>query len=231
MTTAEQAREDAEREGFLRRSAETILAVLLGLVSIGVAWASFQASLYDGQVTQFNTLGTNQATEAESFYLEGNQQYVQDAQLFDNLTNLALDAQNPDPAIAAAAQIKYDTIFFQSVSEEFGAAIQWADEQNASDPDLWYSPLDNEDYQAFLFGGYDETKTLSDTTLEKAANADKLGDKLTLYTVLMALALFLLGIGAVVKEFRVKVILGSVAVAIFVVSGVLTLLVPFLWIE
>ncbi len=75
---------------------------------------------------------------------------MQDAQLFDRLTDLRLDIQNPDAAISAAAQIKYDTIYFQSVSEEFDAAIQAADALNESDPDFYYSPLDDEGYQAFL---------------------------------------------------------------------------------
>lgn len=218
-----------ERTGGLRSSTETIIAILLGLVSIGTAYASFQSALYDGQVVALNTQGSNEAGEAESLYLEGNQQWVQDAQLFDTLTNLSLDTENPDPAISAAAQIKYDTIYFQSVSDEFDAAIQWAAQQNESDPELWYSPLDSEDYQNFLYSGYYDMKAQSEATLAKASEADLRGDKLTLNTVLMALSLFLLGIAAVVKAFRVKIILGSVGVVIFVVAAALTAVVPFTW--
>lgn len=224
MTTA-----DAPTDGFLRRHIETILAVFLGLIAVGIAYASFQAALYDGQVISANTLGTNQATEAESLYLEGNQQWVQDAQLFDTLNLLALDTANPDPAIAQAAQIKYDTIYFQSVSEEFDAAIQWAAQQNEADPELWYSPLDSEEYQDFLYGAYYEQKALSDETLANAAKADQYGDRHMLNTVLMALALFLLGIAAVVKNFRTKVFLGGVGVVIFAIAVVLTAFIPVVW--
>ena len=215
------------RESFLRKHTEVIIAILLGLVSVATAYASFQAALYDGKVIESNTQATTLATEAESLYLEGNQQYVQDAQLFDRLTDLRLDIENPDAAISAAAQIKYDTIYFQSVSEEFDAAIQAADALNESDPDLYSSPLDDEDYQAFLFGSYAETKDQADAALEQSKEHDGRGDLLTLTTVLMALSLFLLGIGAVVREFRVRLILGGVSIVIFLVALGMTVTVPF----
>ena len=207
---------------------EVFIAVLLGLVSIVTAYASFQSALYDGRMTQKYTIGSNLATEAESLYLEGNQQYVQDAQLYDRLTDLSLDTQNPDPAIAAAAQEKYDVIYFQSVSDEFDAAIAWADDQNAANPDLWYSPLDNEDYLNFLFGNYYDSKDQADATIAEGDVANGLSDRLTLNTVLMAISLFLLGVAAVVRQTRVKLILGAVAIVIFLTAAVLTAFTPFL---
>jgi hypothetical protein len=215
-------------EPFIRRNVEVIIAILLGLIATFTAYASFQSSLYDGNQAQSYTVGTNLATEAESLYLEGNQQYVQDAQLFDRLTDLRLDMQNPDPAIATAASEKYDVIYFQSVSEDFDQAIQWADAQNEADPELYYSPLDNEDYQASLFGSYAETKEQAVATIAAGDQANVYGDRLTLTTVLMAISLFLLGISAVVRLFRVQVILGAVAVVIFVVATGIMLAVPAL---
>jgi len=216
------------RTSFLNKHIELIVAILLGLVAIVTAYASFQSSLYDGVMTQKYTVGSNLATEAESLYLEGNQQYVQDAQLYDRLVDLQLDAANPDPAIATAAQEKYDVIYFQSVSEEFGAAIEWADEQNAADPELYYSPLDNEDYQAYLFGGYADAKDLADTTIAEGDVANGLSDRLTLNTVLMAVSLFLLGVAAVVRPNLVKIVLVSVGLAIFLTAAVLTAFIPFI---
>jgi hypothetical protein len=214
---------------FVRKNIEIIIAILLGLISIATAYVSFQSALYSGNMTQNYTVGSNLSTEAESLYLEGNQQYVQDAQLFDRLTDLQLDTQNPDPAIASAAQTKYDIIYFQSVSEDFDKAIQWADEQNAADPDLYYSPLDNEDYQASLFSGYADAKDEAEATIAAGDRANGLSDRLTLNTVLMALSLFLLGIAALIRKFAVQAILVSVAVVIFLVAGVLTLAIPMLW--
>ncbi len=213
---------------FLRKHNEVIIAILLGVVSIATAYASFQSSLYGGMQAQKYTIGSNLATEAESLYLEGNQQFVQDSQLFDRLTDLQLDIENPDPAISEAAQVKYDTIYFQSVSEEFDAAIQNAAAQNEADPEFYYSPMDDEDYQASLFGTYAETKEEAKQTIAEGDEANALGDKLTLATVIMAVSLFLLGIAAVVSSVRMKLIMGGVGVVIFVVAGIITATVPVL---
>jgi hypothetical protein len=222
--------EQSEAEStFLHRHIELIIAVLLGLVSIVTAYASFQGALYDGQMTQKYTVGSNLATEAESLYLEGNQEYFQDAQLYDRLTDLLLDAQSPDPVVAAAASQKYDVLYFQSVSDEFAAAIEWADQQNADDPEVYYSPLDNEDYLDYLYSGYYEQKELADATIADGDSDNTLSDRLTLNTVLMALSLFLLGIAALVRKFQIKLVLGSVAIGIFLVALVLTAFIPVVW--
>lgn len=221
--------ETTPAEPFLKRHIDLIIAIMLGLIAVVTAFASFQSALYDGQMTQKYTIGSTLATEAESLYLEGNQQYLQDAQLHERLTDLALDTQNPDAAIATAAAEKYDIIYFQSVSEELDAAIAWADEQNAADPELWYSPLNNEDYLDFLFGSYYEQKELADATIAEGDIANGLSDRQTLNTVLMALSLFLLGIAAIVRNLLVKVVLSSVAGVIFIVAAVLTVSIPVLW--
>ena len=211
---------------FLRRHVEVIIAVLLGLVSIATAYASFQSSLYDGNMTQAYSTGSNLSTEAESLYLEGNQQYVQDAQLFDRLTDLQLDIANPDAAIADAAQIKYDTIYFQSVSDGFAKALTTADALNQSDPVVYYSPLNDEEYQASLFSSYADTKEKAVAAIADGDAANSFSDKLTLATVVMAISLFLLGIAAVVRAFRITLIMGGIAVVIFALAAVLTATIP-----
>lgn len=213
---------------FLRKNIEVFIAVLLGLVSIATAYATFQSSLYAGAMSQQYTVGSTLATEAESLYLEGNQQFVRDAQLFDRLTDLEIDAAGSDPALAAAAKDKYDVIYFQSVSEPLDAAIQWAAAENQANPSVYTNPLDSEEYQASLFTTYSETKDRATATVAKGDESNALGDKLTLATVILAIALFLLGIAAVVSAFRIKVIMGSIAIVIFVAAFIYTLTIPAL---
>ena len=218
----------AGRTTFVHKHIELFVAILLGLVAIVTAYASFQSSLYDGKMTQAYTVGSNLATEAESMYLEGNQQYVQDSQLWQTLTELRLDIANPDPAISEAAQIKYDTIYFQSVSEDFDGAIQRADAENEANPDFYVDPSNDEDYQNSLFSGYSEKHDEGLAKIAEGDQANTFGDKLTLATVIMAVSLFLLGIAAVVSAFRIKLIMGGVAVVIFVVAVVIAATVPAL---
>ena len=196
-------------------------------MSIGTAYASYESSLYGGQQAQAYTNGTNFSTEAESMYLEGNQQYVQDSQLWQTLTELRLDIANPDPAISAAAQTKYDTVYFQSVSDDFGAAIERADAENEANPDFYVDPSDDKDYQATLFGDYADTKEKAEKTIAEGDLANTYGDRLTLATVIMAVSLFLLGIGAVVSAFRIKLIMGAVGVVIFIGAIAIAAAVPF----
>ncbi|MGV8969498.1 MAG: hypothetical protein ACOH1J_03525 [Microbacteriaceae bacterium] len=206
---------------------ELVVAILLGVVSIAVAYASFQAALYDSQMAGAYQEGNNLSTQAESLYLEGNQQFVQDTQVWNRLTELTVEVGSADEAVAASAQEKYDVLFFQAVSDEFGAAIDWSNEQNAADEEFYYSPLDNEDYQNFLFAQYAETKTESDAIVEKGNAFNSFSDRLTLNTVLMSISLFLLGISAVVRELRVQLVLIGTGLVIFIVAIGLTTTIPF----
>ncbi len=229
MSTDTLAPTDAPRSRLrvLTENFEVVIAILLGIVSTTTAYASFQAALYDSQMAGAYQKSGNLSTEAESLYLEGNQQYMQDTQVWNRLTELAISSESSDPAIAADAQLAYETLFFQAVSEDFAAAIEWAEAENAADSEFYTSPLDSEDYQESLFASYAETK---DESIAIAAEGDEfngLSDRLTLNTVLMAISLFLLGIGAVVQKRRVQVVLAATGTVIFLVAGVLTAVIPF----
>ncbi len=202
---------------------ELIIAILLGVVSIATAYASFQAALYDSQMAGAYTVGQSQSTEAESLYLEGNQQFMQDTQVFNRLSELQVAINAGDPV----AQEQYDTLYFQGVSEEFGAAIDRAAAQTEADPEFFYSPLDDEEYQAFLFTPYGDMKDTAIATTTKGDEYNSLSDKLTLYTVLMSISLFLLGIAALVRQRRTQLVLVGTGVVISVISVILTLMVPF----
>ncbi len=220
--------ETLAKESFLRKHIELITAILLGLVAIVTAYASFQSSLYDGLMTQKYTVGSNEATLAESLYLEQNQQWLQDVQTYNRLDELLFDAESSDPELSAAAFAKYDWLYFTSVSDGFDAAIQNVEALNAEDPDIYYSPSDDEIYQEDLFAGYYEQKDIADAHIAEGDAASALSDRLTLNTVLMAVSLFLLGVSAVVRTFNVKIVLMSVAMVIFVTAAVLTAGIPFL---
>ena len=202
---------------------ELVIAILLGVVSIATAYASFQGALYDGQSADKNNIAIAQSTEAESLYLEGNQQFMLDTQIFNDLSVLKVAIDNGDPI----AQEQYDQLYFQGVSEDFGAAIERAEAQTEADPEFFYSPLDDEEYQSTLFTAYAEK---SDGAVKSKAQGDELGgqsDKLTLYTVLMAISLFLLGIAALVGQRRTQYVLIGTGVVISAVSIVLMLMIPF----
>ena len=207
-------------------NAELLIVILLGIVSVATAWVSFQAALYDGQTAKSLSLSQSATAEAESLYLEGNQEYVQDAQTLARLTELQAQIDAGD----VVAVDVYEALFFVAVSEHFGAAIERADAANAADTEFYTSPLDDEEYQNVLFGAYGEK---SDEAVALTAQADELdarGDWLTLTTVLMAISLFLLGVAAVVRSRRVQYSLIVIGSAIFVFAAVIMVTIPVTWV-
>lgn len=208
-------------------SPELIIVILLGVVSVVTAYASFQAALYDSQMAGAYTKGQKEGTAAESLYLEANQQYILDVQNWSQLTLLSVDMESSDPALASSATTKFETLYFQAVGEDLDAAIVWSTEQNEIDPATFTSPFDNEDYMDVMFSPYADSKAVADKLIAEGDEYNSLSDRLTLNTVLMAISLFLLGVAAVVRSRRSQIVLASVATGVFVVAAVLTAAIPY----
>ena len=208
---------------------QLLVVILLGIVSVATAYTSFQAALYGGMQAAAYSKGGAAQTEAESLYLEANQQYIQDAQILTRLTELSIDMESSDPVLADAASAKFDTLLFTAVSEDLQAAIDWSVVENDANPDTYVSPQESDDYNAALFGAWADLDDESLALLTDGDTYNAHGDRLTLNTVLMAITLFLLGIAAVLRNRRAQWILIGVGLTIFVVAGVLTALVPLVW--
>lgn len=206
---------------------ELVIAVLLGLVSVITAYSSFQAALYDSQMASSYTRGQNLSTEAESLYLEADQQFVQDVQTWSRLTELSIDMSASDPVLAKSATDKFNTLHFQNVSTDLSAAINWSNAQNDANPAVYVSPFDNPDYQNALFAPSAEVRAQSAAAIKAGDTANSFSDRLTLNSVLLTVALFLLGVAGVVRQLRTQLVLMGVSVLITVVAVVLTLAVPF----
>jgi hypothetical protein len=208
-----------------QRHVELIVVVLLGIVSVATAYTSFQSSLYDGQRADAISLSEAAGTEAESLYLEGNQQYVQDSQTIQQLALLQVAIENGDPI----AQAQYDQLYFVAVSENLDAAIQNAAALDEAEPDFWHDPQADETYRDVLFGGYRDAKEESDAKRDEGNGYNKTADTLGLYTGIMAITLFLLGVAAVVRRLRTKWILIAVGGAIFLATAIATATIPLVW--
>jgi Tfp pilus assembly protein PilE len=206
---------------------ELVIVVLLGLVSIVTAYASFQAALYDSQMAGSYAKGSNLSTEAESLYLEANQQFLQDTQVLNRLSELAIEANSTNETLAVDASAKIDELTFMAVSDEFSAAIAWGEAEDISDPEYYHNPQDNEGYQDFLFSGWSDKKAEAQRMIAEGDVFNSLSDRLTLNTVLMAISLFLLGVAAVVRQLRMQAVLLGTGLAIFAVAAVLTVSIPF----
>ncbi|OJV98606.1 MAG: hypothetical protein BGO47_01215 [Microbacterium sp. 67-17] len=208
---------------------QLLIVILLGVVSVATAYVSFEAALYGGQQAAAYSRGGAAQTEAESIYLEANQQYMQDAETLTRLSEYQIEMDGADPDVAAAASEKYDQLYFTSVSEDLDAAIAWAQAENEADPSTYTDPQGSEDYQDALFGAWSDADAEAEALLAQGDEANQYSDRLTLNTVLMAIALFLLGIAAVIRNRRAQWILIGVSSGIFLLALGLTVIVPFTW--
>jgi Tfp pilus assembly protein PilE len=216
---------EADRPRWLFGRMELIIVILLGLVSLGIAYTSFESSLYDGNMQSAYAQGNNDKTEAESLYLEANQQYVQDTQTLATLAQLRIAAASGD----ATAQRQYDQVVFMDVSPDLQKAMDAAAAKQATNPATYVDPQEDADYQAALFGDYGDKLDRSKAELTDGQQANNLGDRLTLTTVLMAVPLFLLGVAAVIRRPRQQLVLLIVGMAMFAFASVLAAFVPFVW--
>ena len=79
-------------------------------------------------------------------------------------------------------------------------------------------------------GSYTDEAVISDDLRSEANDLGTKGDTLGLYTALMAITLFLLGIAAVVRRPLMKWILVATGGTIFLVTAILVAGIPFVWI-
>lgn len=225
--TPETATAEPRRISSLFGNVELTIVILLGIVSVVTAYASFQAALYGSKMDSFYAQSTRLTAEAESAYLEGNQQYVQDSATLARLFELSVDMEADDPIIAQLAAEKHELLTFIMVSDELAAAMEWSNAENEADPDVYTPPQNDDAYLAYLFGGWSELNDQATAATVAGDEANSFSDRLTLNTVLFAVSLFLLGVAAVLKSRRAQYALIGVSTAIFLGGLALTVTIPF----
>lgn len=149
--------------GFLGN--EIVLGTMIALLSVFTAVASYQGAMADSEQNKYEILGMKELNDGNVFYLEANQNWLQDDNNYDNwYVNV-----DTNPEVAAY----YEGNF----SEALVAALE-ADQY----PDLYIEALyadaiayfDSSEYNFNLAGQYDER-----------------GDQLQLVMLIMALGLAL----------------------------------------
>lgn len=226
-STAPVAAPEPPRAG---RGLEIVIVVLLGLVSVTTAWASFQAALYDSAMSASYAQATTASTEAESLYQEALQTLRQDEYVWNRLVELSMEQESSNPELAALAELKFSNLHSTSVSEDLQAAIDWSTTENDANPDDYASPFDSEEYMTTLFSPYSDMNATSTESIAKGDEHNGLSDRLTLNTVLMAVSLFLLGIAAILQRRGTVIALTVISTVIFGLALVLTVTIPVLWV-
>ena len=204
---------------------EFIIVVLLGITAVATAWSTWQGGLHGSQMDQKYTMANNLNAEANSMYNEGIQNLSQDMLVWNQLSGLYIDYafadEKGDAEEIEKLEYKIGQITEDNLSEDFAAAIDWADSQEE-----YAAPFDNEDFVDTYFTEswekFDEAEAMLEAGNENNTHSDNQG----LVSVIYAVVLFLLGITASFKQIKVKYILLTVSGVGFVAATAFMFTIP-----
>ncbi len=158
---------------------EILLGLLITLLSVFTAIASYQGALADGNQNDAEIQGMASLNDGNVFYLEANQLWMQDDGNYDNW----YINQDTNPDVAAY----YEGNF----TELLASAI----ERNGADE----YPIDDQ-YVTELYADATEQFEISDTSFETANDWNGRGDHLQLVLTIMAIGLAFAGWASINKE-------------------------------
>ncbi len=206
---------------------ELIIVILLGITAVLTAYASWQASLYDGNQASAYTESTAILSDANSLYTQDYQSYMQDLntwnQIEDIRTDLLYAQDKNDAAEVERLQYKLDVIMFNNVDDRFQAAIDWADAQEE-----YTSPFEKEGFYDEYYQDADAKYEEGWAKMDEGQLANDLGDKQGLVTVIFSVVLFLLGIVSTLKNIKIRMAVVVLSFGTLVFGVIMMLSVPLL---
>ena len=214
-----------KKGGISEQKLEVIIAILLGLTAILMAWAGWISSLHGGNQATNYTQSNNLSAMGNSMYNEAAQYYMQDMLLWNTIYDYAFDAEiaemNGRSDEAEMIYAKIDTLMNDNCTEEFYDAIEWAMEQ-----DYDATPFDKEGYVDSYFTEANAVLDEADALLEQGKTDNANGDAYGLVSVIYSLALFLLGIVGIFKKIPNRVVITIFACVLIVLATVFMCTIP-----
>ncbi len=219
----------AEKKGFLpwldENKLEMFIAIFLGITALLTAWATWIGSLHGGNQATNYTTSNNISADGNSRWNEASQQYMQDLMVWnsivDYMTEQEIAEMEGDQDKADLINAKIQTIIYDSCSDSFAEAIEWA-----LDQEEWASPFDMEGY---VDSYYEDAQAVLDEAEEYLAQGQEdnsNGDRFGLVTVIYSLVLFLLGIVGIFKNLPNRKIVLIVSIVFLLAGFIYMLTIP-----
>jgi len=146
---------------------EVVLGVLITLLSIGTAYASYAGAMADSDQNKFEIQGMRALNDGNTTYLEANQELSQDFAYYDNwYTNEGVDQDRAD-------------YYLEQMSDELAALATG----ETMDEAAW------ENYELGIFADALQLFDRADASFTMATAFDEKGDSLQLVMLFMALGL------------------------------------------
>ncbi len=187
---------------------EILIAVLLGIAAIVTAWCSFQASQLGDVVQKSFSEGIRAADAASQAYNSAITNDIRDQTLFLEFAKAA-QANDEETALYVLETL---------MSPELASAVEWWSAQ--PDDSGFDSPFveENPDWSNAL---YEEAAALDESSqafFDAADEADNDADNFDLLTVILALALFFLGVAGLSRQRKVMVVLSVIGAVVILFS-------------
>ena len=187
---------------------EILIAVLLGIAAIVTAWCSFQASQLGDVVQKSFSEGIRAADAASQAYNSAITNDIRDQTLFLEFAKAA-QADDEETALYVLETL---------MPPELAAAVEWWSAQ--PDDSGFDSPFveENPEWSNAL---YEEAAALDETSqafFDAADEADNDADGFDLLTVILALALFFLGVAGLSRQRKVMIGLSAIGIVVILFS-------------
>jgi hypothetical protein len=196
---------------------EVVVAILLGVAALATAFAAYKASLDGGSAIQSYTDGIALTDRSSKANNQGTQELVRDQQIF---LEFVKSTQTNDESLAAYIQTTL-------MSQNLRSGVEWWADQ--PDNDKYPTPFtpDNPKYNIAAYAEASKLDQQAKDSFAAGQRHDNRGDRYTLVTVILAAALFMLGIAAVARAWVVK--LGFMLLGAAFLVGSLVQTARILW--
>ncbi len=187
---------------------QVVIAILLGVAAILTAWFSLEAANVSDEVQKNYSTGIRTADEATTLYTIADSTATSDRILFLEFAKAKVTGDTDLAEYIRASLMSPDLV----------AAISWWEKQ--PDEAGYNSPFVNENpkLSTKLIDSADEVDASARRSFSKAEESDRITDDFDQMAVIMAIALFFLGIAGLASNRRMTIIMLSFGSIILVIA-------------
>lgn len=187
---------------------QVVIAILLGVAAILTAWFSLEAANVSDEVQKNYSTGIRTADEATTLYTLADSTATSDRILFLEFAKAKVTGDTDLAEYIRASLMSPDLV----------AAISWWEKQ--PDEAGYNSPFVNENpkLSTKLIDTADEVDAPARMSFSKAEESDRIADDFDQMAIIMAIALFFLGIAGLTSNRRMTIIMLSFGVIILVLA-------------
>ncbi|MBR4555370.1 MAG: hypothetical protein IKO27_07235 [Ruminococcus sp.] len=224
--TAEAASETKKKKSLLSENAiEILVAVFLGITALLTAWASWIGSLHGGNQATNYTKSNNLASEGNSEYNAGLQDYLSDVMVWNTYNEYLFERDiaeaNGNEEEVRLIEEKIENYLAQNGSQ----ILQDAFEQMENDSSI-NSPFDISGMTDKYYEHANELLAESQELLEEGKKDNANGDSYNLVNVIYSVVLFMLGIVGVFRRLPNRAAVLCIAVVGLIATTIYMVTIP-----